>query len=69
MDKKPRGLFRRFFSFIGSTLLSLFKGILRLVISITVLAIVAVIIFAVVTRPEKNTPWHCADHYPQGHYC
>ena len=53
MDNKSRGLFRRFFGFIGNTLLSLFKGIARLLISITVLGVIAFILIAVLNRPDN----------------
>ncbi|MGS2724615.1 signal peptide peptidase SppA [Porticoccus sp. GXU_MW_L64] len=52
MTNKPKGIFRRFFGFIGSTLLGLLKSIARLLISAVVILTLAVVIIALLTRPQ-----------------
>ncbi|MDM3870102.1 signal peptide peptidase SppA [Porticoccus sp. W117] len=52
MTDKPKGIFRRFFGFIGNTLLGLLKSIARLLISAVVIITVAVVLIALFTRPE-----------------
>ncbi|MCV6605959.1 MAG: S49 family peptidase, partial [Porticoccaceae bacterium] len=52
MSNKPKGIFRRFFGFIGSTLLGLVQSIARLLISVVVILVIAGVAIALLSRPQ-----------------
>ncbi|UTW45365.1 signal peptide peptidase SppA [bacterium SCSIO 12696] len=52
MSEKRKGIFRRFFGFIGGTLLGLLKGIARLIISVVVILVIGGVAIALLSRPQ-----------------